>query len=117
MNARIGIDFGGVIVRNLHEDTGEDTSLRSTSGSEAARDGAFDAIRQPGDQSFHRRPRACDADPSRGRSPSLSVRRTRGREALSALGDLRNQLARGGGLGDMLPTTQSPALTSRGVPE
>jgi hypothetical protein len=46
MNARIGIDFGGVIVRNLHEDTGEDTSLRSSSGSEAARDGAFDAIRQ-----------------------------------------------------------------------
>ena len=46
MNACIGIDFGGVIVRNLHEDTGEDTSLRSSSGSEAARDGAFDAIRQ-----------------------------------------------------------------------
>jgi len=46
MNARIGIDFGGVIVRNLHEDTGEDTSLNNSSGSEAARDGTFDAIRQ-----------------------------------------------------------------------
>ena len=46
MNARIGIDFGGVIVRNLHEDRSEDTSLRSSSGSEAARDGTFDAIRQ-----------------------------------------------------------------------
>ena len=45
MNARIGIDFGGVIVRNLHEDTGEDTSLNNFSGAEAARDGAFDAIR------------------------------------------------------------------------
>jgi hypothetical protein len=45
MNARIGIDFGGVIVRNLHEDTGEDTRLQSSSGSEAARDGAFVAIR------------------------------------------------------------------------
>jgi hypothetical protein len=46
MNARIGIDFGGVIVRNLHEDRGEDTSLQSSSGSEAARDGAFDAIHE-----------------------------------------------------------------------
>jgi hypothetical protein len=46
MNARIGIDFGGVIVRNLHEDTAEDTSLQSSSGSDAARAGAFDAIRQ-----------------------------------------------------------------------
>jgi hypothetical protein len=46
MNARIGIDFGGVIVRNLHEDTGEDTSLQSSSGEQAARAGAFDAIRQ-----------------------------------------------------------------------
>ncbi len=46
MNARIGIDFGGVIVRNLHEDTGEDTSLQNSSGEQAARDGALDAIRQ-----------------------------------------------------------------------
>jgi hypothetical protein len=45
MNARIGIDFGGVIVRSLHEDTGEDTSHRSSSGEQVARDGAFDAIR------------------------------------------------------------------------
>jgi hypothetical protein len=46
MNARIGIGFGGVIVRNLHEITGDDMSLNNSSGSEAARDGAFDAIRQ-----------------------------------------------------------------------
>jgi hypothetical protein len=46
MNARIGIDFGGVIVRNLHEDTGEDTSLQNSSGEQAAIDGALDAIRQ-----------------------------------------------------------------------
>jgi hypothetical protein len=46
MSARIGIDFGGVIVRNLHEDTGEDTSLQNSSGAEAARYGAFDAVRQ-----------------------------------------------------------------------
>ena len=45
MNARIGIDFGGVIVRNLHEVTGEDTSLQNSSGEQAARAGAFDAIR------------------------------------------------------------------------
>ena len=45
MNARIGIDFGGVIVRNLHEDSGEDTSLQNSSGEQAARDGALDAIR------------------------------------------------------------------------
>jgi hypothetical protein len=45
MNARIGIDFGGVIVRNLREDRGEDTSLQNSSASEAARDGAFEAIR------------------------------------------------------------------------
>ncbi len=45
MIARIGIDFGGVIIRNLHEDTGEDTSFRSSSGEQVARDGAFDAIR------------------------------------------------------------------------
>jgi hypothetical protein len=31
-----------VIVRNLHEDTGEDTSLQSSSGEQAARDGAFE---------------------------------------------------------------------------
>jgi len=42
MDARIGIDFGGVIVRNLHEDT----SLGSSSGSEATYDGTFDALRQ-----------------------------------------------------------------------
>jgi hypothetical protein len=46
MNARIGIDFGGVIVRNHHEDSGEDTSLNNSSGAEAARDDAVDAIRQ-----------------------------------------------------------------------
>jgi len=45
-NARIRIDFDGVIVRNHHEDRGEDTSLNNSSGSEAARDGAVDAIRQ-----------------------------------------------------------------------
>ena len=45
MIARIGIDFGGVIIRNLHEDTGEDTSFRSSSGEQVVRDGAFDAIR------------------------------------------------------------------------
>jgi hypothetical protein len=31
MNVRIGINFGGVIVRSLHEETGEDMSLRSSS--------------------------------------------------------------------------------------
>ena len=113
MDARIGIDFGGVIVRNLHEDTGEDTSLQSSSGSEAARDGAFDAIHQ----SFHRRPRAHYANPSRRCSAFVSVRRARGREVLSALGDLRKKLATGAGLCELLPTTQNPALTSRGVPE
>jgi len=46
MNARFGIDFGGVIVRNLRQDRGEDTSVQSSSGAEAARVGAFDAIRQ-----------------------------------------------------------------------
>jgi|LakMenEpi03Aug12_release.lakeMendotaPanAssembly.Ray.scaffolds.fasta_scaffold6269040_1 hypothetical protein len=31
MNVRIGIDFSGVIVRSLHEEIGEDMSLRSFS--------------------------------------------------------------------------------------
>jgi len=31
MNVRIGIDFSGVIVRSLHEEIGEDMSLRSSS--------------------------------------------------------------------------------------
>ena len=35
-----------MIVRNLHEDRGEDTSLQSSSGEQAARDGALEAIRQ-----------------------------------------------------------------------
>lgn len=30
MNVRIGIDFGGVIVRSLHDETGEDANLRSS---------------------------------------------------------------------------------------
>jgi hypothetical protein len=46
MIARIGIDFGGVIIRNLHEDQGEDTSLQSSSGEQAAIDWAIEAIRQ-----------------------------------------------------------------------
>ena len=46
MNACIGIDFGGVIVHNLHQVRGEDTSLQSSSEPDASRDGAFDAIRQ-----------------------------------------------------------------------
>ena len=31
MNVRIGINFSGVIVRSLHEETGEDMSFRSSS--------------------------------------------------------------------------------------
>jgi hypothetical protein len=46
MNSRIGIDFGGVIVPNLHEDRGEDTSIQSSIEEKASREGAFDAIRQ-----------------------------------------------------------------------
>jgi hypothetical protein len=46
MNACIGIDFCGLFVRNLHQDTGEDTSLESCSGAEDAHDGALDALQQ-----------------------------------------------------------------------
>ncbi len=46
MNARVGIDFGGVIVRSRKELRGEDTSLEDSAGSEVAHDGAYDAIRK-----------------------------------------------------------------------
>lgn len=41
MNARIGIDFGGVSDRKLHENRGKDTSLQNTSGLEATSDGIW----------------------------------------------------------------------------
>lgn len=70
-------------------------------------------LSKPGDQPLHRRPRARHANPSRRGSASVSVRRARGGEVLSALGDLRHELGRGVGLGELLPAIQSPALTSR----
>lgn len=36
MNGRIGIHLGGVIVRNLQEVTGKDTSLQNSSGEQPA---------------------------------------------------------------------------------
>jgi len=46
VSARVGIDFGGVIVRNLKEVPGEDTGLAFSAGLHVARDGAYDAIRR-----------------------------------------------------------------------
>jgi hypothetical protein len=40
--ARVGVDFGGVIVKS--RTTGEDTSLRTNEGEEVAQDGVFAAI-------------------------------------------------------------------------
>jgi hypothetical protein len=44
--ASVGIDFGGVIVRNLKKIPGEDTSLDDNTGPRVAREGAFEAIRE-----------------------------------------------------------------------
>lgn len=46
MNGHVGLDFGGVIVANRNAVSGEDTSLGDFDGSQVARDGAYDAIRQ-----------------------------------------------------------------------
>ncbi len=46
MTARVGIDFGGVIVMHWKGVLGEDTSLKGTDGYQVVRDGAYDAVRQ-----------------------------------------------------------------------
>jgi hypothetical protein len=44
--ARVGIDFGGVIVRNRKLTRGEDTGLAGSDKVAIAQDGVFDAIRE-----------------------------------------------------------------------
>ena len=74
-------------------------------------------LSRAGDYSLHRRSRARHANPSRRDSASVSVRRARGGEVLSALGVLRIELARGGPLDCLLshPPTDLPAKPSRAI--